>query len=88
MREVGKVRFSFQKYRLESSLKEGSDTGMAQVEIIGVARPQFSHKLRDPVLGYLTDHDMVMIGHETERKNLYERLTPCLKWNFKQGVAV
>lgn len=71
--EVAKVGFLVYMHRLEASLKKRPYAIISFVEIHRIAGPQFFHKSNDAAVSHLFYEYMVVIGHETEAMDFYQR---------------
>ncbi len=72
VREMEKVGFVIEVFSFEFSLKENSGAIILPVKVHGIACTQFPHKPGYALVIHLPEHQVIMIGHETECQYLYK----------------
>jgi len=76
VREVEKVDFVIEVFSFEFSLEENTGAIVLLVKVHGVACTQFPHKPGNALVFHLSEHQVIMIGHETECEYLYKQKPP------------
>ncbi len=71
--EVENVSFVIEVFSFEFSLEENSGAVVLLVKVHGVACTQFPHKPGNALVLDLSEHNVVMVGHETEGEYLDKR---------------